>query len=196
MHLNFIEEKKKSLSLKEQLLEKTNNSFELNNQIKEELEVLRNENKILKEKNEEILKNDLENKNLFEDLNKQLELLNSENLKLKEENVLSLADFDKLNEKFQELVNELVDAKRTISIFKYDKSVNEQRFKEEFEMIQNVAKFQTEQVDLNIAKYETINIENENLLRKIERLTSEIFEKNKIKSFEIQIKELLCSYWI
>uniref|UniRef100_A0A1I8B050 Uncharacterized protein n=1 Tax=Meloidogyne hapla TaxID=6305 RepID=A0A1I8B050_MELHA len=191
MHLNFIEEKKKSLSLKEQLLEKTNNSFELNNQIKEELEVLRNENKILKEKNEEILKNDLENKNLFEDLNKQLELLNSENLKLKEENVLSLADFDKLNEKFQELVNELVDAKRTISIFKYDKSVNEQRFKEEFEMIQNVAKFQTEQVDLNIAKYETINIENENLLRKIERLTSEIFEKNKIKSFEIQIKEVI-----
>ncbi|KAL7075264.1 hypothetical protein ACQ4LE_005811 [Meloidogyne hapla] len=85
-------------------------NFGLNNQSKEELEALRKENKLLKEKNEQIEKNDLEkindNKNLFDlntQLNEQLEELNIETAEYKETHQLILKELSDYQEKFKDL---------------------------------------------------------------------------------------------
>ncbi|KAL7074784.1 hypothetical protein ACQ4LE_005823 [Meloidogyne hapla] len=78
-------------------------NFGLNNQSKEELEFLFNENKLLKEKNKKIEKKDLEKINENKKLTKQLEELNIEMTKIKEENQLTLTELSKYKEECQDL---------------------------------------------------------------------------------------------
>uniref|UniRef100_A0A1I8B8E2 Uncharacterized protein n=1 Tax=Meloidogyne hapla TaxID=6305 RepID=A0A1I8B8E2_MELHA len=75
----------------------------LDNQKEEKLEALSKENKLLKEKCEEIEKKDLEKFNENIKLNKQLEELNIEMTKIKEEHQLTLTELSKYKKECQDL---------------------------------------------------------------------------------------------
>uniref|UniRef100_A0A1I8B9Y6 SPRY domain-containing protein n=1 Tax=Meloidogyne hapla TaxID=6305 RepID=A0A1I8B9Y6_MELHA len=149
-------------------------NFGLNNQSKEELEALRKENKLLKEKNEQIEKNDLEkindNKNLFDlntQLNEQLEELNIETAEYKETHQLILKELSDYQEKFKDLS------------FRY-----------------NLKKSRNAKGFTDILEFNQMKLENTNLINKLTE-SDEPLHKNhdQIEKRFVNLPNKICGIW-